>query len=370
LLILTRPSGQAQNSNFNCDVASTEPVVFEQNSLFCVGEEGNISARDRAIVVAGRMQNFLTTSLPVDRIRRIERLDGPMSVLAYNTDQGSEAVILTVTNLDASNINPDRQQLADTFLQEIKRAIRDAQAKINPPNPALNFGPRTQGRIGDPGNPTDVLDQPAQAQPESAAGWQRYVWVPLLSLLGLLLLGLLLGSVPMFENAIAGLLLRNRVKPGNQIMLNHEVGTIQTISLLSTKLLAEDEVTMTVVPNSMLLKQPIKLSSTTQLTNPETAANQTGLLRFKVQSDSQVVTRQLEKALKFEVERMRRIRWQALELIATDGQTLTNNYELQLVRQLGLFSQKHENACRKIAQRLQQQCDRAGIDASVQPIST
>jgi ferritin-like metal-binding protein YciE len=120
----------------------------------------------------------------------------------------------------------------------------------------------------------------------------------------------------------------------------------------------------------MLLKQPIKLSSTTQLTNPETAANQTGLLRFKVQSDSQVVTRQLEKALKFEVERMRRIRWQALELIATDGQTLTNNYELQLVRQLGLFSQKHENACRKIAQRLQQQCDRAGIDASVQPIST
>ena len=272
LLIMAPSIGQAQTSNFNCDVADTQPVVFEQNSLFCVGKENNISAKDRAIVIARRMQDFLDTSLSVDRIRRVERTNGVMSVLVYNTDAGSEKTLLTVTDLDTSNINPDRTQLADAFLQEIKIAIRDAQTKINPPSPASNLTPRTQGRTGGAGK-TDAAAQPAQEKPASAFGWERYVWMPLLGLLGLLLLGLLLGSVPMFENAIAGLLLRNRIKPGNQIMLNYEVGTIQTISLLSTKLLAEDGVTVTIVPNSTLFKQPIKLSSFTQLTNPKTARN-------------------------------------------------------------------------------------------------
>lgn len=373
LLILTRPIGQAQTSNFNCDIAGTQPVVFAQDPLFCVGKEGQISARDRAIVVAGRMQDFLASSLSVDRIRQIERGNEGMSVLAYNTDQGSEEVILTVTNSDTSDIHPDRQKLAETFLQEIKIALQNTQTQGGTAAPAIGFGSRIQGRIGDADNPTDA-NQPTQEQPASASGWQRYFWTPLLSLLGfllgLLLLGSLLGAVPIFENAIAGLLLRSRVKRGNQIMLNQEVGTIENMSLLSTKLLSEDGVTVTIVPNSVLFKQPIKLSSATQLTDPQPAASQTELLRFKVQSDSQVASRQLEKALKLEVEKMKRIHWQTLELMATDGQTLRNDYELQLVRHLSFFSQAHDNACHRIAQRLQKQCDRAGIDASVQPIST
>lgn len=267
LLSMAHPIGQAQTSNFNCDVAETQPVIFEQNSLFCVGKESNISAQDRALVIARRMQDFLATSLPVDRIRQVERTNEAMSLLVYDTDEVTEKVFLTVTDLDTSNINPDRTQLADAFLQEIKIAIRDAQTRTNTPN----LAPQTQGQTGDAGK-TDAAAQPAQKQPASAFKWEGYVWMLVLSLPGLLLLGLLLGCVSIFENAIAGLLLRKQIKPGNQVMLNHDVGTIQTISLLSTKLLSEDGITVTIMPNSTLLKQPIKLSSTTQLTNLKKAS--------------------------------------------------------------------------------------------------